>query len=285
MTGAPRATPTTTAQDALQYDAVVVPRYSERFAQLILDEIQPGTRATVLDVGCGSGTPAFEVLRRLSESGRVIAVDPDQALVDLARRRASVREDGRRIFFKCETADELRFGDEVFDLVVGNLVLGELDGPSALTEMRRVLVRGGRILLTQALRGTFDEALDVLHELAAKHDDPQLAERVATLTQRYPERADLVRLAESTGFHDVSVREESFRLSFRNAHELFADPLIRLVGIPEWRWAAGGASEPGGEPVGAEILEQMERSLDTYFGGGPLSLTVNAGLLVARRAQ
>ena len=100
-----------------------------------------------------------------------------------------------------------------------------------------------------------------------------------------PERAELVRLAESTGFHDVSIREESFRLSFRNAHELFADPLIRLVGSPEWLWAAGSAFVPEAEPGGEKILEQMERSLETYFGGGPLSLTVNAGLLVARRAQ
>lgn len=278
MTEPPRSISSTAAQDALQYDAIVVPRYSGRFAQLIVDEIQPGTRATVLDIGCGSGTPAFDVLRRLSESGRVIAVDPDQALVDLARRRAAVADDGRRIFFKCEAADELRFGDEVFDLVVGNLVLRALDGSTALPEMRRVLVRGGRILLTHALRGTFDEALDVLRDLAVRDDDAKLAERIEAVAQRYLTRADLARLAESTGFQDVIIREEPFRLSFRNAQEMFADPLIGLIVMPEWRWIAG--TEPGGE----RLLEELESALDTYFGGGPLSLTVNAGLLVARRA-
>lgn len=277
MVGARRDAPSTTAQDAVQYDSVVVPRYSSRFAQLIVDEIAPGTRATVLDIGCGSGTPAFDVLRRLGEGGRVIAVDPDAALVDLARRRASAGEEGRRIFFKCEAADELRFGDEVFDVVVGNLVLGELEGRAALLEMRRVLMPGGRILLTQAMSGSFEEAHDVLRELGAKHDRPQITERVEVVAQRYPTHVDLTRLANATGFEDVRIREETFRLSFRNAHDLFVDPLVRLIGIPEWRWIAG--FEPGGE----RVLEQMERTLDTYFGGGPLSLTVNAGLLAARR--
>ena len=278
MTGARRPAPSTTAQDALQYDAVVVPRYSGRFAQLIVDEIQPGTRATVLDVGCGSGTPAFDVLRRLSDGGRVIAVDPDPALVDLARRRASVGEDGRRIFFKCESADELHFGDEVFDIVVGNLVLGSLDAHAALSEMRRVLVPSGRLLLTQAMSGSFEEAFDVLREIAAKNDNAQIAERIETAASRYPTRSELARLAESTGFQDVRLRQESFRLSFRSPRELFVDPLMRLIGIPEWRWIAG--FEPGGE----KILDQMERTCETYFGGGPLSLTVNAGLIAARRA-
>lgn len=276
--GARRAPPTTTAQDALQYDSVVVPRYSGLFAQLIVDEILPGTRATVLDIGCRSGTPAFDVLRRLTEGGRVVAIDPDAALVDLARRRAAVGEDGRRIFFKCESANQLHFGDEVFDIVVGNLALGALEASVAMPEMRRVLVPGGRILLTQAMSGSFEEALDVLREIAAKNENPTIAQRVESVAQRYPTRTEMARLAESTGFQDVRLREQSFRLSFRSARDLFVDPLMRLIGIPEWRWIAG--FEPGGE----KILEQMERTFDTYFGGGPLSLTINAGLLAARRA-
>jgi ubiquinone/menaquinone biosynthesis C-methylase UbiE len=277
MTGARRSAPVSTADDALQYDAIVVPRYSGLFAQLIVDELPQGARATVLDIGCGSGTPAFEIVRRLGEGGRVIAVDPDQALVDLARRRASVDPDGRRLFFKCETADELRFGDEVFDFVVGNLVLGSLDGPASLPEMRRVLVRGGRLLLTQAMSGTFEEALDVLREIATRGELKHVAARAETVAARYPTHAELRRLAETTGFEGVQLREESFRLSFRSPRDLFVDPLLRLIGIPEWRWIAG--FEPGGE----KLLEQMERTLETYFGGGPLSLTVNAGLLSAHR--
>ena len=157
-------------------------------------------------------------------------------------------------------------------------IVGSLDAHAALSEMRRVLVPSGRLLLTQAMSGSFEEAFDVLREIAAKNDNAQIAERIETAASRYPTRSELARLAESTGFQDVRLRQESFRLSFRSPRELFVDPLMRLIGIPEWRWIAG--FEPGGE----KILDQMERTFETYFGGGPLSLTVNAGLIAARRA-
>ncbi len=262
------------ADDALLYDAAVVPRYSGLFAQLIVDEIPAGTRGTLLDVACATGTPSLAILRRLGEGGRVIAVDREPALVDLARRRAHAGEDARRIFFKVEAPDALHFGDEVFDVVLGNLVLGTADTPSTLAELRRVLVPEGRALLTQALAGSFEEVFDLLREIAAKNELPRLAERTDAAARRYPRPHELGRLAEAAGFHDVRLREEAFRLSFRSARDLFSDPLTRFVGLPEWRAIAGDE----------RILEQLERTFDTYFAGGPLSLSVRAGLLAARRA-
>src|SRR5262249_45002960 len=147
----------------------VVPRYSAVFAQMILDATPRGARLRVLDVGCGSGVPSLPLLGRLEAQSRVVAIDREQALIDIARRRA-LGDDGRRIFFKCEAAAPLRFGDEVFDLVVANLVLGSLDHGTALAEMKRVLAPGGRILLTQALAGSFEEVLDMLREVALRTD-------------------------------------------------------------------------------------------------------------------
>jgi ubiquinone/menaquinone biosynthesis C-methylase UbiE len=265
-----------TPQDAALYDAVVVPRYTGLVAQLILDEITPGTRAQVLDVGCGTGTPAFALLRRLGEGGRVIAIDRDPALLELARRRA-LAEDARRLFFKCEAADELRFGDQVFDVVVGNLVLEALDAGAALREMRRVLVPGGRLLLTHALTGTFGEVLDMLREVGLRTDRPSVVQRADALAARQGTAEQLARAARDAGFADVAVRVEPLRLSFRSARDLFADPLVHMVALPEWRRVAG--FEPGSESV----LAGVEAALDRYFGGGPLSLTVCAGLLTARR--
>ena len=58
--------------------------------------------------------------------------------------------------------------------------------------------------------------------------------------------------------------------------EALYDGQIRFVGLSEWRWIAG--FEPGGD----RLLDEVERTLDVYFGGGPLSLTVRAGLGPAR---
>lgn len=272
----PRPTPSTTEQEAALYDAVVVPRYSALFTRMLLREIPQGARATVLDVGCGTGHPAFELLRRLDTGARVIAIDRDPALVDLARRRALDLE-GKRIFFKAAPAEEMQFGDQVFDVVVGNLVIAQIDQQAeALAEMRRVLVPGGRLLLTRAMAGTFTEVLDMFHEVALREDLPQVQQRVDTVAARYPTDAVFASAARAAGFEDVEVRQEVFRLPFRSAREIFTDPLVRFVGLPEWRWIAGMDQD------GARVLEEVERSLEIYFAGGPLSLTVHAGLLEAR---
>jgi len=264
-----------TEEEAALYESVVVPRWSARFAQLILRSIPPGLRAQVLDIGCGTGHPAFSVLERLDPGGRVIAVDNDATLVDLARRRAMALPQNR-IFFKVESAEELKFGDEVFDLVIGNLALGELeDAPRALAELRRVLVPDGRILMTQALDGTFVEIFEMFEEIATASDDDALRQRLAEVRSRYPERSSFTALFRNAGFTDIEVTTETFRLSYRNAGQIFDDETVRFVGLSEWRWIAG--FEPGGD----RLLDDVQRRLDVYFGGGPLSLSVVAGLVSA----
>lgn len=265
-----------TEEEAALYDALVVPRWSARFAQLILRSIPAGLKAQVLDVGCGTGHPSFSILERLDARGRVIAIDSDVTLVDLARRRAMALPQNR-IFFNVESAEVLKFGDGVFDTIVGNLVLGEIEDPlRALAELRRVLAPDGHILMTQALRGTFVEIYDMFDEIAASSDDDDLRLRLEEASHRYPEERSLAAPFRAAGFGDVEVTTETFRLTFRNAAQIFTDETVRFVGLSEWRWIAG--FQPGGE----RLLEEVQRRLDVYFAGGPLSLTVVAGLVSAR---
>lgn len=274
-------------QDAALYDTHVVPRYSALFGRLLLSALPQRERLQVLDVGCGSGYPALEVLRRLGDGGRVIAIDPDPALLDVARRRA-LDETGRRIFFKVESAEQLSFRDDVFDVVIGNLALGSFEQPEgALREMRRVLVPAGRLLLTHPLAGTFEEVLDMFREVALKTDSGSLAQRIERVAARYPSASTLQAVVAGAGFEDVDVQIEEFQVPFGSAAELFRDAMVRFVALPEWQWIAGsgGASaDPFAAFDGHEgALEQVQRALEIYFGGGPLSLRVSAGLVTARR--
>jgi ubiquinone/menaquinone biosynthesis C-methylase UbiE len=278
-----------TPQEAAFYDSVVVPRYSTLFSRPLLDAIPRGTRGQVLDLGCGTGHPAIDVLRRMTDHGRVIAVDRDSGLVDLARRRA-IESHGKRIFFKVEPAHELSFGDEVFDIVVGNLVLGAVDTElswggaglppgerAVLGEVRRVLAPGGRALLSRPLAGTFEEVIDMLREVALRRDLGPAQKRVELLAARYPTREAWAEQLTSAGFAPVDVQAHEHKLAFKSARDLFADPLVRAIAVSEWRWVAG--LEAGSETV----LTDCERALETYFAGGPVSLTVIAGAASAGR--
>ena len=261
-----------TAHDAALYDAQVVPRYSVLFGRMLLPEIPTDARMTVLDLGCGTGYPALDVMRRLPEGSRVIAIDPDPLLLDVARTRA-LDEVGRKIFFKAESAEQLSFGDAVFDLAIGNLALSAFVQPErALLEVRCVLKKDGRLLLTLPMEGTVEEVLDMFRELALTRDQPELAQRAERIAARYPSPRRLEGALEAAGFSGVEVRTAELGVPFGSAMELATDPFVRLVALPEWRWIAG--FEPGGE----QLLGHALRALDTYFGHGPLTLRVHAGL-------
>jgi len=273
--------PSTGAPQAATFEAVVVPRYTKHFGQMILDELPASVRGSLLDLGCGTGHPTFEVLPRLVDGAKLVAIDHDAGLLDLARRRcwSSV---GRSVFFKVEAAERLSFGDEVFDTVVANLLLDDFeDSRVVLREIHRVLAPGGHALLTQSLTGTFEEVLDMLEEVAHRHDLAPLHANVAGLRTRHPSAQELTERAAAAGFEDARVVTQELRLSYSNAADLFSDRLLAFLVMDEWRAAA----EDGTGLAADEVMREVERSLDTYFGGRPLSLRVHAGLLIATRRQ
>lgn len=261
------------SQEVRVFDDVVVPRYRALFGRLITDEL-PHDARTILNLGCATGRLADRILDSLSsDKARVVAVDSDAGLIDLARRRGYV-ETGKRLFFKVEPLESLSFGDAVFDAVVANLVLDRAPNAMAiLREMQRVLVPRGRMILTTTLRGTWCEVLDMFREIAIKDDDDALASRTENAADRDPRVETVLDWARDAGFSEVRLREETFRLSFRSAAEAFLDPLVQSVAMSRWQNVADGP----------RLLERAQRALDIYHGGGALSMTIHAGVLSARR--
>lgn len=114
--------------------------YYERPAMLALSGDVHGRR--VLDAGCGSG-PLLEALR---VRGAVVAgFDSSAAMVGLARERLGEDADLQ----VADISAPLPFADGTFDDVVVSLVLHYLkDWTAPLSELRRVLKPGGRLLLS-----------------------------------------------------------------------------------------------------------------------------------------
>lgn len=99
-------------------------------------------RHRVLDAGCGSG-PLSAALR--AKGAIVTGFDGSSAMVELARRRLGEDAD----LHVADLSRPLPFADDAFDDVVASLVLHYLrDWKAPLTELRRVLKRGGRLILS-----------------------------------------------------------------------------------------------------------------------------------------
>src|SRR5262249_45300333 len=83
-----------------------------------LAQLQPGD--AVLDVGCGTGTLALEVARRVGRAGRVAGVDPGTEQIARARVKAARRN--VPVEFQVGVIEQLPFPDQAFDVVFSTLM-------------------------------------------------------------------------------------------------------------------------------------------------------------------
>jgi ubiquinone/menaquinone biosynthesis C-methylase UbiE len=121
-------------------EASLINAYYERPAMLALAGDVAGRR--ILDAGCGSG-PLFAALR---DRGAIMTgFDASAGMLELARRRLG---DGADLQVAA-LGGPLPFPDDTFDDVTASLVLHYLqDWGPALTELRRVLKPGGRLIMS-----------------------------------------------------------------------------------------------------------------------------------------
>lgn len=142
---------------------------------------------TVLDLGCGTGRHALELVRR---GARVVALDGSPEMLAQARAKDS---EGTINWVLHELLDPLRFPDSTFDLVVLGLVAEHLERLApVLTEVARVLRPGGRCLLSALHPDRTAEGQ------RARFIDPDSGERRHILTV-HREEADYLAAGRAAG--------------------------------------------------------------------------------------
>lgn len=122
-----------------------------RLQSISLARIQSGER--VLDVGCGTGTLALEVARRIGSLGRICGIDPSAEQIARARAKAARRH--LPIEFQVGVIEQLPFPDQTFDVVLSTLMMHHLPAPlkrQGLAEVARVLKPEGRVVIADFSR-------------------------------------------------------------------------------------------------------------------------------------
>jgi len=105
----------------------------------------PRPGETVVDIGAGSGMDTFLAARAIGPSGRVIAVDMTDAMLERGRENA-VLTGMRQVEYRRGLAEALPIPDAVADLVISNGVINLTpDKDAVFREAFRVLRAGGRL--------------------------------------------------------------------------------------------------------------------------------------------
>jgi demethylmenaquinone methyltransferase/2-methoxy-6-polyprenyl-1,4-benzoquinol methylase len=107
-----------------------------------LDALRIRPDETVLDVGCGTGNLTLALLRHLSTSGRVVAIDLAPRMIAVARGK--IRD--ARVAWRVGDVRDAAFGERAFDTVLCCSVWPHFDDPEATAEsLHRALRPGGSL--------------------------------------------------------------------------------------------------------------------------------------------
>ena len=122
------------------YEEFFVPALFQEWSDRVADAITLRAGDHVLDVACGTGVLTRAAATRVGPSGLAIGLDVNEGMLAVARRKAP------RLDWRSGRAEALPFDNESFAAVVSQFGLMFFeDRRAALTEMMRVLRRGGRL--------------------------------------------------------------------------------------------------------------------------------------------
>jgi ubiquinone/menaquinone biosynthesis C-methylase UbiE len=264
------------------YDDEIAPVWGTRFGKMLLRNLAVPQKGQVLDISCGTGYPTIEILRRMTEGSRLIAIDASSAMLDVARRKvADLGPLGKKgVFFRTESAvPKLSFADDVYDLVVCNLGLDEMPSlETALRDFARVAKIGGEVRCTLPLAGTFQEFHDLYREVLMKHDKHEALDRLERHIARYPTIEHVERCMKTASLSG-DVHLEEFSLLFKSSREFFFAPVIEYGPLQDWKDIAGGGQEM------QDVFWYIKEAIDAYFDGRPFQVTVKAGCIIGHKHE
>lgn len=235
------------------YEQHMVPAIFARWAPDLVQAagVRPAER--VLDVACGTGAVTRLLAEQVGPAGRVTGLDITPGMLAAARLAAP----SQRIEWLEGSAVEMPLPDGTFDAVVCQQGLQFFpDKPAALSEMRRVLKRGGRLALSCWRSVEHTPGYLVLEQALARRVGP---EKAALPPFSLGDAGAIRGLVVGAGFREVKLRAEAKMMRFRSAEHL-----VRAVvgGAPAMMGALTGQGEGVLDAIIAEVTEATKHYVD-----------------------
>ena len=128
--------------------------------------IEPGQ--TVLDVGCGPGAFSIVMAKMVGESGKVIAVDVQEEMLQIVREKAARQGLESRIFTHKSDSDRMGISEKV-DFALAFYMVHEVPNAEAfLKEVASALKPRGKLLVVEpkmhVSADAFEKTIDIARQ-------------------------------------------------------------------------------------------------------------------------
>jgi len=256
-----------TPEAAQGYEQFFVPAIFDQWPPRIIEAAGVGEGDSVLEVGCGTGVLAREVVKQVGPDGGVTGVDLSESMLGVAR---DICPD---VDFRQGNAMDLPFDDESFDIAIASFMLMFVPDPVlAVSEMWRVLKPGGRLVITVW------EALDQNPVYAGLVDIArQRIDDAAGTSLAWPfalgEDGRLTNICQSAGVGDVDISAHDGRAKFPSL-----DGFVRTE-IQAWV-LADSVDE---ESLNAVVSDSQERFSTYCDTSGAVDIPLNAVMARTRK--
>jgi ubiquinone/menaquinone biosynthesis C-methylase UbiE len=243
------------ARNAAAYE-MSMGRWSRRMAPLLIEFARIGHAASVLDVGCGTGSLLFELARNPALA-QIAGIDAAEVYVAATEEKAA---GDSRIAVRQGDAAALPYADASFDAALSQLVLQFVPDPGkALAEMRRVVRPGGAVAASvwNSFGGMPHQRM--FWDIAVQLDPTAAKQRNDAWFRPMTHRGDLGRAMAQAGLSDVVESSLTIWMDFAD----FAD---------YWQPLEGGEGTLG-KYVGTlapDARDRLKAALrDSYLSGQP----------------
>lgn len=225
---------------------------------------------TILDVACGTGIMARSVREFLRRSVRISGADLNEGMIDTARALTSGDPDG--FDWRIADAASMPFEDASFSVVFCQQGIQFFpDDTAAVTEMRRVLMKDGRLFLS-VWAGANDFFLAMAKSLG-RHVSPKIGEQ-SLAPFAYDGSIRLPDILKKANFGDVSIQTISVD---RIIQEPETDIPKEIMGNP-----VGSTVKRSGDAVMEKVVAEIIADCEGYLRGSSLVIPQHANLFSAQ---
>lgn len=199
-------------------------RWSKQLALLFVEfaGVEAGDR--VLDVGCGTGSLTWEIVKTTAAS-KIVGVDASEPFLDYARSQYA----DPRLTFDLGDAQKLTYADASFDCCLSMLVMRHIaDAIKATSEMRRVTRPGGVVATTMWDNTGGHQINQSLWDAAGMLDN---ATKFPPASESYGSPEELQSLWLGTGLTKVEVTEFLLPCKYSSFDEYWLRHLVEGQGI------------------------------------------------------